>query len=420
MTHKELTKSPGQTRFFVDLTFTLLTSTSKLPAVVIALTPYTGKDPRSVRAPIVQGKTTEHIEMPSDGYGNERAVTMVSKLFGGARRVDAWLQNALNNGVAYVARDAITPGEVQEYLKTEVNKNLRRDENRTVWAANLYRVELSRNDFQRLREADPHLPTELDQQLMRYIRNNGWAVSGTVTVSIVTNSKLSTGQFHTSSRFVKDNDRPSKFFDPNSSTDVPDAEPQAPQQQAHQSEPKEQEPVPQFQNNGPQSNDPWAVPEPQQPSGQPNYGNFGFGGTPGQPAGQPAPQQPAPQFGQPGQQPVQPQYQQAPQQAPQQTPQQPVGRQVTLQPRTGAHPAYEVKQGAANVIGRSKEADLVLDDPSVSRLHAEISFDGESAILVDTRSSNGTSVNGMKVFNWELADGDVIELGRSILDVQIR
>ncbi|WP_018025090.1 FhaA domain-containing protein [Corynebacterium ulceribovis] len=303
---------------------------------------------------------------------------MVSKLFGGARRVDAWLQNALNNGVAYVARDAITPGEVQEYLKTEVNKNLRRDENRTVWAANLYRVELSRNDFQRLREADPHLPTELDQQLMRYIRNNGWAVSGTVTVSIVTNSKLSTGQFHTSSRFVKDNDRPSKFFDPNSSTDVPDAEPQAPQQQAHQSEPKEQEPVPQFQNNGPQSNDPWAVPEPQQPSGQPNYGDFGFGGAPVR------------------------------------------GRHVTLQPRTGAHPAYEVKQGAANVIGRSKEADLVLDDPSVSRLHAEISFDGESAILVDTRSSNGTSVNGMKVFNWELADGDVIELGRSILDVQIR
>ena len=355
---------------------------------------------------------------------------MVSKLFGGARRIDAWLQNALNNGVAYVARDSISPGEVQEYLKTEVNKNLRRDENRVVWAANLYRVELSKNDFQRLQEADPHLPTELDQQLMRYIRNNGWSVSGSATVSIVINGKLSTGQFHTSSRFVKDNDRPSKFFDPS----------------------KEQEQVPQFQNNGPQAGpqagsqarDPWAVPEqpqqPQQPhqshqSQQPRYGQPAQSAQPaqfGQPAqpAQSAPSQgfggygfgqPAPQYGQPNQPAQQPtQFAQPSQPQPQQSQQPAATRQVTLQPRTGAHSAYTVQQGSANVIGRSKDADLVIDDPSVSRLHAEVSFDGESAILVDTRSSNGTSVNGMKVFNWELADGDVIELGRSILDVRIR
>ena len=66
-------------------------------------------------------------------------------------------------------------------------------------------------------------------------------------------------------------------------------------------------------------------------------------------------------------------------------------------------------------LGRGAEADVRLADSGVSRLHAEIRLDGENASVVDLRSTNGTSVNGRKVDNSSLADGDRIGLGATVL-----
>jgi pSer/pThr/pTyr-binding forkhead associated (FHA) protein len=70
-----------------------------------------------------------------------------------------------------------------------------------------------------------------------------------------------------------------------------------------------------------------------------------------------------------------------------------------------------VLRRAVTTIGRADDQVVVLDDPSVSRRHAEIRVVGAEAHLVDVGSSNGVVVNDQRVGATALADGDVIRLG---------
>jgi hypothetical protein len=64
------------------------------------------------------------------------------------------------------------------------------------------------------------------------------------------------------------------------------------------------------------------------------------------------------------------------------------------------------------LIGRSRDADIVLDDSNVSRRHAEISPSGQSWLIQDLGSTNGVRVNGRQVDGpHPLESGDRIELG---------
>jgi pSer/pThr/pTyr-binding forkhead associated (FHA) protein len=69
---------------------------------------------------------------------------------------------------------------------------------------------------------------------------------------------------------------------------------------------------------------------------------------------------------------------------------------------------------AALSVGRLPDCELVLDHPSVSRLHAKIRWDETSqrAQLEDLKSSNGSTVNGIPVMRptW-LMDGDDLCFG---------
>ena len=66
-------------------------------------------------------------------------------------------------------------------------------------------------------------------------------------------------------------------------------------------------------------------------------------------------------------------------------------------------------------IGRSSKSDLFLDQESVSRNHARISFDGTQYWVADLQSTNGTFVNDEPVREQRLGDGDQVRVGRSIL-----
>lgn len=61
-------------------------------------------------------------------------------------------------------------------------------------------------------------------------------------------------------------------------------------------------------------------------------------------------------------------------------------------------------------IGRSHDNALVLDDPRVSRHHAEIRVIRDHFILFDLNSSGGTYVNGQRVGQGLLYPGDLISL----------
>ena len=64
-------------------------------------------------------------------------------------------------------------------------------------------------------------------------------------------------------------------------------------------------------------------------------------------------------------------------------------------------------------IGRSSEADVRLFDTGVSRLHAELRLLGDEVVLVDLGSTNGTTLNGARVQEGRLRDGDRIGVGSS-------
>jgi pSer/pThr/pTyr-binding forkhead associated (FHA) protein len=60
--------------------------------------------------------------------------------------------------------------------------------------------------------------------------------------------------------------------------------------------------------------------------------------------------------------------------------------------------------------GRQFENDIVLQDESVSRSHAEIRFEDGNYVLVDKDSTSGTFVNGRRVVSCVLNSGDLISL----------
>ena len=66
-------------------------------------------------------------------------------------------------------------------------------------------------------------------------------------------------------------------------------------------------------------------------------------------------------------------------------------------------------------LGRGFAATVQLEDPGVSRRHAIVVQRRGSVRILDDRSANGTWVNGRRVFEAELRDGDVIVLGRAVL-----
>jgi hypothetical protein len=77
---------------------------------------------------------------------------------------------------------------------------------------------------------------------------------------------------------------------------------------------------------------------------------------------------------------------------------------------------FPLKAEKQIVIGRSSELDMVLVEDMVSRKHARISVSGAGSISIeDLGSTNGTFVNGEKVKQATLKEGDRILIGTSIL-----
>jgi hypothetical protein len=75
------------------------------------------------------------------------------------------------------------------------------------------------------------------------------------------------------------------------------------------------------------------------------------------------------------------------------------------------------------VVGRGSEADLRINDPGVSRRHAEfrVASDGgrTSVTVVDLGSTNGTMVGRRRIEEADLADGDTVRVGSTdiVLDL---
>jgi hypothetical protein len=78
-----------------------------------------------------------------------------------------------------------------------------------------------------------------------------------------------------------------------------------------------------------------------------------------------------------------------------------------------------VLSGNRVVLGRSREADIVLQDPNVSRRHAELRREDGGWQIVDLGSTNGIKVNGRRVDNQPLRPGDQVTIGVTDLTFEL-
>ena len=73
--------------------------------------------------------------------------------------------------------------------------------------------------------------------------------------------------------------------------------------------------------------------------------------------------------------------------------------------------------GAITILGRDDSADIILDDPGISRRHTElrVTTDGPHFVstIRDLGSTNGTFVNGERITSEHLEDGDRVTVGRT-------
>ena len=76
------------------------------------------------------------------------------------------------------------------------------------------------------------------------------------------------------------------------------------------------------------------------------------------------------------------------------------------------------------VLGRGTDADIQINDPGVSRRHAEIRLRPEGpggirVVLVDLGSTNGTLVNGRRSTEAELVDGSTVRIGNTTMTLRL-
>lgn len=268
-------------------------------------------------------------------------------------KLDSAMQRGLDNGMAFVFGGKVVPAEIEELIKQEVQDNLRRSKDGSLYAPNVVQVAVSSKDLENLSQ-DAELPRRLQDLLQRFARNHGWSLLGPAVVRIAEESGLRTGQLHVSSYMDEDaaeDDGNNTGFD-------------AIFHEAQESTSHEEESVSTPHNEQDVSAD---------------AATTAF-------RAQPAPTS--------------------------------TGPSVNLLLQDGSSRTYQVHEGS-NIIGRSTEADLRLPDTGVSRQHAEITWNGSEAVLVDLQSTNGTIVNDTPIENWLLADGDVITMGHSHIEVRI-
>jgi hypothetical protein len=78
-----------------------------------------------------------------------------------------------------------------------------------------------------------------------------------------------------------------------------------------------------------------------------------------------------------------------------------------------------VVEGDPFTIGRSRDCDLVIDDPNISRHHAELRAEGDGWRLADLGSTNGVKINRRRVDEGLLRSGDRITLGLTDFDFEL-
>lgn len=87
---------------------------------------------------------------------------------------------------------------------------------------------------------------------------------------------------------------------------------------------------------------------------------------------------------------------------------------LTVQGPEGSAFTQEL-QDSETLIGRGAASDVRVQDKTISREHAAISWERDHYAIEDLQTTNGTRVNGKRIRSAELQDGDTIQIGQTML-----
>lgn len=299
-------------------------------------------------------------------------------------RAEQRLERAVNGVFARVFKSEVQPVEIASAIRRAMDQRAAvLGRGRTI-VPNLFAVELSASDYEHLTAYVDELTDELVASALEHADTQRYTPGGPVNVSFTSSTELETGVFQLRTSTAKAAASPSQQLKPQHAPSVP------PQDRMPQDRMPQQAP---FQ-------EPVRMPQPQQGAPAPQSWDSGHGA--------PAPQLPGPGAGQTDA------TSHFPAEAPTPPPRRPANR-PWLDIDGQRYPLL----GAITVLGRDDSADVVLDDPGISRRHSEIRVTSDGPHLLsslrDLHSTNGTYVNGDPVTSRRLADGDRITVGRTAL-----
>jgi hypothetical protein len=88
---------------------------------------------------------------------------------------------------------------------------------------------------------------------------------------------------------------------------------------------------------------------------------------------------------------------------------------------TGGRQPIQFDLGDALIgIGRASDNDVIVDDPEVSRHHCQLKLQHGAYGFADLGSRNGSYVNGQRVSEIALGPGDLIRIGSTLIEFQVR
>jgi len=325
------------------------------------------------------------------------------------QRIEQTLGSLLEGGFGRVFRSPVKPMEIARRLAREMDAHRTTSLSRT-YAPNEFLVWLSPADREQFAGVEEDLIAELCAYLLEHARREELTLLSRPMVGFQTDPRLRLGEFAIQARLIRpQEERQAVRVSRQTVQPQPPAAPQGASPAAQSSQP------PQVQQPAGQAPSP-AVEQPAAPQPAAAGQQQPAAAAPAQPnAAQPPPVtvpppptvQPAAQEGlqEPGAaQPLQPAVPLTPQPPPAaaQGPRAALvvaGRRIEI----GPEPV---------VVGRSRACDIVIDDPGVSRRHAEIRPSGEGFEIRDLGSTNGVYLNRAPIDRAApLRHGDVLELG---------
>jgi len=267
------------------------------------------------------------------------------------QRFERRLEGLVNGAFAKAFKSEVQPVEIASALQRECDDRAAPVSQGRVMVPNDFTVELGAHDYERLATYAGPLSAELGELLQDHGREQRYMFVGPVEVKFERVQDLSTGMFRIRSQALA------------GVVQMPGYPPQQ---------------APGF--GAPPQGYPQAPVPPQPPFGAPAPGpQGGFGAPPPQGMGG----FPQPQAG-PG--------------------------TCWIEVNGVRHPLSR----AVTSLGRGTEVDLRIDDPSVSRRHAEIRV-GVPSVISDLGSTNGIVVDDQHVRQAQLRDGSVIHLGNTTI-----